>query len=230
MAVSSSSKHVKYAFVRSPCQRRPCLALNITNATAQGIRSTRPWHDGAMAGSLIGRLLVAGPRLIDPNFFRTVVLVCAHGSDGALGVILNRPTDIAVGDHLPGWVEQLARPEVVFIGGPVQSETAIGLGRRGPREPEGWTVVDDRVGLVDLTAAPGAVAGDLESLRVFSGYAGWGPDQLEAELETGDWVVASSVPDDAFREDTEGLWRLVLRREGGRTAIYAEFPLDPSLN
>ncbi len=183
-----------------------------------------------MAGSLIGRLLVAGPRLMDPNFFRTVVLVCTHGRDGALGLILNRPTDVPVGDHLPGWVEQLARPEVVFIGGPVQSETAVGLGRRASREPEGWSAVDDRVGLVDLAGAPGTVAGDLECLRVFSGYTGWGPDQLEAELETGDWVVASSLPDDGFGENPEGLWRQVLRREGGRTAIYAEFPLDPSAN
>ena len=183
-----------------------------------------------MAGSLIGSLLVAGPRLIDPNFFRAVVLVCSHDGDGALGLILNRPTKVSVGDHLPGWVERLSRPEVVFIGGPVQSETAVGLGQRGSREPEGWSTVDNRVGLVDLTVAPGAIAGDLESLRVFSGYAGWGPGQLEAELETGDWVVAASLPGDGFDEDPEGLWRAVLRREGGRTAIYAEFPLDPSAN
>lgn len=183
-----------------------------------------------MAGSLIGRLLVASPRLIDLNFFRTVILVCKHGSDGALGLILNRPTEMPVADHLPGWVEQLARPEVIFLGGPVQPETAVGLGRRGPREPEGWSAVNDRVGMVDLAAAPGAVAGDLESLRVFSGYAGWGPDQLESELQSGDWVVASSEPDDGFGEDSEGLWKAVLRREGGRTAIYAEFPVDPSAN
>jgi len=183
-----------------------------------------------MTDSLIGRLLVAGPRLIDPNFFRAVVLMCGHDDDGALGLVLNRPTEVPVGDHLPGWVERLDPPEVVFIGGPVQPDVAIGLGRRGDAEPPGWSAVAGDIGLVDLTLPPGDVVGDLTGLRVFSGYAGWGAGQLEAELGTGDWVVAAAVPEDPFESAPDGLWRTVLRRRGGGPALYADFPLDPRVN
>jgi putative transcriptional regulator len=183
-----------------------------------------------MTPSLAGRLLVAGPRLMDPNFFRTVVLVCEHGAEGALGLVLNRPSDIVVGDHLPGWVERLSRPEVVFYGGPVQPETAIGLGRRGAGEPEGWAPVFGDVGMVDLTAPPGEVVGDLAELRVFAGYAGWGGGQLETEIATGDWVTADPEANDGFVQEPEHLWRETLRRRGGPAAMYAHFPLDPRAN
>ncbi|MBU1225669.1 MAG: YqgE/AlgH family protein [Actinobacteria bacterium] len=183
-----------------------------------------------MADSLIGGLLVAGPRLIDPNFFRTVVLLCGHDDDGALGLVLNRPTDLAVGDYLPGWVERLTRPEVVFAGGPVQPDTAIGLGRRSSAAPAGWSQVAGDLGLVDLTMAPAAVVGDISALRVFAGYAGWGPGQLEAEILTGDWVLAGGDPGDGFGSDPDGLWRTVLLRKGGAAALYANFPIDPHAN
>lgn len=179
---------------------------------------------------MIGWLLVAGPQLFDPNFFRTVVLLCGHDDDGALGLVLNRPTGIPVGDHLPGWVERLDPPEVVFVGGPVEPDVAIGLGRRKEVKPRGWSPVIADVGLVDLTLPPGEVAGDLIGLRVFSGYAGWGAGQLEEELATGDWVLAASIPDDAFGPAVDGLWRTVLRRRGGGPALYADFPLDPRVN
>jgi len=183
-----------------------------------------------MTAALIGQLLVAGPGMIDPNFFRTVVLVCDLNDDGALGVILNRPTEAAVGDHLPGWVERLARPDVVFEGGPVQPATAVGLAQRGAAEPPGWSGVLEPVGMIDLTLAPGDVVGDLTALRVFAGYAGWGPGQLQSEVAEGDWVVAEAQFDDAFTAHPDDLWREVLRREGGSAAMYANFPLDPSAN
>jgi putative transcriptional regulator len=177
-----------------------------------------------------GRLLVAGPRLIDPNFWRTVVLLCATGDDGALGLILNRPSDVAVGDHLPGWVERLTAPEVVFVGGPVEPDVAVGLGRRIVDEPHGWSEVEEGVGMVDLTGRPGEAAGDLDRLRVFAGYAGWGPGQLETEMAAGDWVLAPGGAEDAFTAEPASLWRRVLRRQGGRAAMYAHFPLDPGAN
>jgi putative transcriptional regulator len=185
-----------------------------------------------MAESLTGRLLVAAPQLIDPNFARTVVLVCRHDDeDGALGLILNRPTDIAVGDHLPGWVEVVSRPEVVHLGGPVQPEVAIGLGRCRPGfEPPGWTMVAGRLGMVDLSGSPAEATAALEALRVFAGYAGWSAGQLDFEASSGDWFSVPPGPDDVFPARAEQLWREVLRRQPSELALYADFPPDPSLN
>ncbi len=181
--------------------------------------------------TLTGSLLVAGPGLYDPNFLRTVVLICRHDSDGALGLILNRRTDIAVGDHLPGWTEALTAPDVVFVGGPVEPQVAIGLGRRRhSSEPPGWTPVSSDLGLVDLSEAPGLVTGHLDRLRVFSGYAGWSAGQLDFEASSGDWLLVDAEPDDPFGEDVDNLWHDVLRRQDGELRLYADFPLDPSAN
>jgi putative transcriptional regulator len=181
--------------------------------------------------TLTGRLLVAGPHLLDPNFIRSVVLICRHDTDGALGLILNRPTDIPVGDHLPGWTEPLAAPEVVFVGGPVEPQIAVGLGRRrGPEEPPGWSAVTGDLGLIDLGAPPGEAVGHLRELRVFSGYAGWSSGQLDFEASSEDWFVVDAEVGDAFSADTEHAWRSVLRRQSDGLALYGDFPLNPSAN
>jgi putative transcriptional regulator len=180
----------------------------------------------------IGVLLVAATRLIDPNFARTVILVCAHGDDGAVGLVLNRSSDVAVGDHLPGWVEQLAPPDVVFFGGPVQPETAIGLARLRPEEPppDRWEPVAGSIGLLDLAASPGLLTGALAALRVFGGYAGWSAGQLEGEIGRGDWHIVELGDDDPFTSEPAGLWRRVLKRQPGPIAWYADYPPNPSLN
>ena len=188
-----------------------------------------------MEVSLTGRLLVAGPRLVDPNFTRTVVFVCRHDGDGALGVILNRPTGIAVADALPGWVEPLAPPHVVFLGGPVQPEMAVALARLTPEhagraESDAWTPINARLGLVDLASPPDDEVGPLESLRVFAGYAGWGPGQLDFEVSSGDWWVLPADDDDPFTAAPGGLRRRVLRRQPGPVSLFADFPPDPSIN
>jgi len=193
------------------------------------------WHHGAMGESLARRLLVAGPRLVDPNFLRTVVLICRHDDEGALGLVLNRPSSIPVAEALPGWVEPLAPPHVVFLGGPVQPEVAVGLarlvpGRAGRPESETWTPVDDRLGLINLSAPPAEEVGDLEGLRVFAGYAGWAAGQLDFEMSSGDWWVLPAEEDDALTAAPGGLWRRVLRRQAGPLSLFADFPPDPSLN
>jgi putative transcriptional regulator len=188
-----------------------------------------------MGTLLIGRLLVAAPRLIDPNFLRTVVLVCRHDEDGALGLVLNRLTSVTVGEALPGWVEPLAPPNVVFLGGPVQPEMAVGLGRLRPEyagrpESEQWTPVDQRLGLVDLSGSPAGQVGALDRLRVFAGYAGWSAGQLDAEVASADWFVLPTEEEDPFTAGPGGLWRRVLHRQRGPVALFADFPPDPSLN
>ncbi len=175
-----------------------------------------------------GALLVAGPSLLDPNFARSVVLLCEVNEEGALGLMLNRPSQSPVADFLPQW--QPEPPSVVFVGGPVQPEIAVGLGRRSGGEPIGFTEIRDDIGLFDLATPPELVVGALSQLRVFSGYAGWGEGQLEAELISGDWIVVEPSEGDAFSSEPDDLWAAVLRRQGGDLAMWAAYPQDPSLN
>jgi putative transcriptional regulator len=190
-----------------------------------------------MEEGLAGRLLVATPLLGDPNFRRTVVLVVEdEPAEGTLGVVLNRPTDIPVGQVLQAWTDFVTGPSVVFKGGPVAPSSALALAIAGGRdEPVGWRPLDgsavmSRVGLVDLDAPPELLAGGIVSLRVFAGYAGWGPGQLQSEIDEGAWYVLSGEPADAFAAEPGQLWQAVLRRAGGAHALVATYPDDPGLN
>ncbi|WP_431044146.1 YqgE/AlgH family protein [Streptomyces sp. P1-3] len=196
--------------------------------------------------SLTGRLLVATPALADPNFDRAVVLLLDHDEEGSLGVVLNRPTPVGVGDILESWAALAGEPGVVFQGGPVSLDSALGVavvpGEAGREDhggqpsailgdgPLGWRRVYGAIGLVDLEAPPELLAAALGSLRIFAGYAGWGPGQLEEELSEGAWYVVESEPGDVSSPDPEHLWRSVLRRQRSDLAMVATYPDDPSLN
>ncbi|MBB1252495.1 YqgE/AlgH family protein [Streptomyces alkaliterrae] len=181
--------------------------------------------------SLTGRLLVATPALSDPNFDRAVVLLLDHDEDGSLGVVLNRPTPVDVEDILEPWAEFAGTPSVVFQGGPVSLDAALGVAViPGEHGPLGWRRVHGAIGLVDLEAPPEVLAAELGSLRIFAGYAGWGPGQLEDELSEGAWYVVESEPGDVSSPDPEKLWRAVLRRQRNELAMVATYPDDPSLN
>jgi putative transcriptional regulator len=189
------------------------------------------------AESLSGRLLVATPLLGDPNFRRTVILIVEdEPEEGTLGVVLNRPTEVQVGQVLESWTDLVTGPSVVFRGGPVSPNSALALAlARGDDEPLGWRSLEgsdltSRIGLVDLEAPPELLADGITSLRVFAGYAGWGPGQLQAEIEEGAWYVLVGEPTDAFLAEPERLWPEVLRRQGGEFAIVATYPDDPLLN
>ena len=166
---------------------------------------------------LSGKLLVALPVLVDPNFDRTVVLLLSHGAEGAIGVVLNRPSTTDLDDPLPRWSDVAADPAVVFVGGPVEPEMAIALGQD-----------DDGVGTIDLEGDPALLT--VRRVRVFAGYAGWSPGQLEDELVEGAWAVCDSQPDDAFRADADDLWYTVLRRQSGAISRLALLPDDLSRN
>ncbi|MEH6379586.1 YqgE/AlgH family protein [Streptomyces sp. KLMMK] len=193
--------------------------------------------------SLTGRLLVATPALADPNFDRAVVLLLDHDEEGSLGVILNRPTPVGVADILESWAALAGEPGVVFQGGPVSLDSALGVavvpGEGGDKTgasavagdgPLGWRRVHGAIGLVDLEAPPELLAAALGSLRIFAGYAGWGPGQLEDELVEGAWYVVESEPGDVSSPDPSQLWRAVLRRQRNELAMVATYPDDPSLN
>lgn len=183
-----------------------------------------------MTGSLAGKLLVATPGLLDPNFHRTVVLVMEHGDEGAVGVVLNRVVDAEVGEFLPAWGSRVDPPRRVFLGGPVQREVALGLAwRPSVGAEDGWHPVLGGLGFVDLSRDPDEIGG-LDRVRVFSGYAGWAPEQLEMEIATGSWFVVDAWAADAFTDRPEGLWRQVLRRQRNRLVLFADFPVDPRAN
>jgi putative transcriptional regulator len=193
--------------------------------------------DEMASEDLAGRLLVATPMLGDPNFKRTVVLIVEHESEqGTLGVVLNRPTKVPVGQVLEPWDDLATSPSVVFTGGPVAPNSALALALvSGTDEPVGWHPLDGapamtRLGLVDLDAPPGLLAPAVASLRVYAGYAGWSAGQLMAEIEEGAWYVVQADPADAFSAEPDRLWPAVLRRQGGELAYVATYPDDPSLN
>lgn len=181
--------------------------------------------------SYAGQLLVAAPALKDPNFERAVVLLLAHGPDGAIGVILNRISQLPVATVLPGWDDAAASPAVVFEGGPVQPDSAICLARvRQGTDPEHWSRVVERLGTADISVEPEQLLPQVEMLRVFAGYSGWASGQLEGEIERGGWLVLDLLPSDPFTDRSDDLWPMVLRRQPGLLSAVAHFPPDPSLN
>lgn len=183
-----------------------------------------------------GSLLVAVPGVLeDPNFRRTVVLLLEHGEHGALGVVLNRPTDTPLLDPFPAWHDLVTAPPVVFDGGPVSQQMVIALGRpRAGLEPDGWNrvlaIAGTTLGTVDLRHETHDLATDFEEVRVFAGYAGWAAGQLEDEVAAGAWFVVGAEAGDAFSPRPGELWQTILRRQRGVTAYYALYPADPSLN
>jgi putative transcriptional regulator len=185
-----------------------------------------------MVEARAGMLLLATPALIDPNFAESVVLLLDVDADGALGVVLNRPSVVRVGDVLDGWSSVVAEPDVLFRGGPVGTEGALAVALlRDPEDvPVGFRPFDGRLGLVDLDTPVELLEGGLDGLRIFAGYAGWGAAQLEGEIEEGSWYVVPGLADDLFRPDTQDLWRDVLRRQPGELAWHATRPADPELN
>jgi putative transcriptional regulator len=178
---------------------------------------------------LRGRLLVAGPLLDDPSFHRTVVLIGEHGPDGAMGVVLNRPSDLTVGEAAEPLSPIAGADALVFVGGPVQPNAIVVLADFADPGRAGVSVFD-AVGFLPGEIESAEELGELHAVRVFAGYAGWSPGQLEAELAEDAWIVEPARATDVFTDDPEGLWSAILRRRGGRDALLALLPSDPRLN
>jgi putative transcriptional regulator len=200
-----------------------------------------PYGGAAPPEVLVGQLLVATPRLVDSSFTRRVVLVLDHGPHGALGVVIDRPGGVAVRELMPKWHELATPPAELFTGGPVARNALIGLVRLSSRravvdgglEAVGWRLLVDAdrpVGTVDLGADPSDLGDFITGARLFSGYAGWDSGQLEDEIEDGSWYVVPAEARDPISADPEGLWRRVLKRQGGALAVVAGFPSDPAMN
>ena len=172
---------------------------------------------------------MATPALGDPNFDRTVVLLLEHTDEGAVGLVLNRPsgTDLdETGADWDGWDNLAVEPPVVFVGGPVGRTAVICVARLGEGGAEGFQPLLGDIGLADMARPPRGT----DAVRLFAGYAGWGGGQLESEIGEGAWFVVDALPSDALTDDPEALWAAVLRRQGGRLAMFAHCPPDASLN
>lgn len=172
--------------------------------------------------SLAGNLLVATPILLDPHFYRTVVLLIQHDEDGCVGIVLNRPTDEHVADHIPEWAEHVDDPATINYGGPVDPAVAIGLSL----SPGGMPTGVAGLSLIDLGEPPDE---HTAPVRIYSGYSGWGADQLESEIATGSWYVVQASPEDPF-DTGEGQWRRVLRRQPGFLSVVSTYPDEIELN
>ncbi|MGH3423328.1 MAG: YqgE/AlgH family protein [Nocardioidaceae bacterium] len=195
--------------------------------------STEPSAESFETESLRGRLLLALPALADGPFRRSVVLVLDHDADGALGVILNQPLDADVDDVLPEWGGVVTDPHALFQGGPVATDSALAVGLLSAGagdSPIGWRSMFGRVGLVDLDVPVETLEGAIAGLRVFAGYAGWSPGQVEAEIDEGSWLVVDGDEQDLVAANPWDLWRTVLRRQRGDAAMLATFPDDPGMN
>jgi putative transcriptional regulator len=179
--------------------------------------------------SLRGKLLVASPALLDPNFSRTVVLIAEHGEDGAMGIVLNRTSDMEVGEAATPLAGLVEPGEPVYSGGPVQPSAVMIVAEFDDADAAAALVVE-RVGFVSADADFDTLGDAVRRVRVFAGMAGWGPGQLEAELERDDWIVEPAAADDVFAADPDALWSTVLERKGGQYALVARMPPDPSLN
>jgi putative transcriptional regulator len=179
-----------------------------------------------------GRLLLAGPGLEDPNFRRTVVFMIEHTDDGALGVVLNRPSEIELSEAIPQWADLAAQPSSVFVGGPVEQGAVLGLGHVVADDaPDGVTPINAGIAVLDLEADPMHLLGDVSGVRLFTGYAGWGPGQLDGEIAMGGWLILDAEPGDVTTTDPDDLWRAVLRRQSDQDlALLSMFPDDLSAN
>jgi putative transcriptional regulator len=182
-----------------------------------------------MDESLAGQLLLASPALRDPNFERSVVLIGVHSDEGAMGVVLNRPSAVTVAEAAPQLEEAVQESDRVYVGGPVQPSSIVFLAEFLDPSPAGLLVLG-RIGFPAPDAEIEELSRATERVRVFAGFAGWGEGQLEAEVEEGDWIAQAALPEDVFSEEPEQLWSSVLTRKGGSYALVARMPPDPSVN
>jgi putative transcriptional regulator len=181
--------------------------------------------------SLRGQLVIASPKIVDPNFRRVVVYMAEHTEDGAMGLVLNRPAETTIAEAVPD-LEWLAGDgdAGVWVGGPVSTSSVIVLAEF--EDPASAAlVVDGDLGFVPAEIEDrDAFAAGVRRTRVFAGHSGWGPGQLEAELEEDSWIVEPARRTDVFTAEPESLWSQVLRRKGREYVLLATMPIDPSLN
>jgi putative transcriptional regulator len=184
----------------------------------------------AESPSLKGHLLIATPALVDPNFHRSVVLILEHTAEGALGVVLNRPSGVSAADAVPDLEGVVADDDEVFVGGPVQPQAVIALAEYSD-VPEGEDArLVGPIAPIDMGEDIDEMLEGVARVRLFAGYAGWSEGQLDGELDEEAWFTEPALPGDVFSDDSSTLWNRVLKRKGSRYRLVASMPEDPNLN
>jgi putative transcriptional regulator len=215
-----------------PLELHPSLVmaedLGVHGVSSLGARGTVVPRDDGAVEPLSGHLLIAGTSLLDPNFRRAVVLIGHHDDEGAVGVVLNRASEVEVAVAVPPLAGLVEPGDRLFIGGPVSSQSAVVVADF--EHPEAADVVAfDSVGFLPDEADAASIGG-LRRARVFAGYAGWQAGQLEAELGEGSWITEPALASDVFTQDPDALWADVLRRKGPEYRLMSTMPFDPDLN
>lgn len=204
------------------------------NDPVRGCRTWEYWPVPSRSGfslpSTRGRLLVAAPPLTDPHFDRTVIYMLDHNEGGALGLVINRPSgELTI--EIDQWSHLIVPQGQFFGGGPVDRDALIGLGLVPTVTPDGQVIESaDCIEAVDLDEDPTGMENAPTMVRIFHGYSGWGPQQLDDELEMGAWIVLSALASDVFCDHPEQLWSSVLRRQRGPITWLADCPGDPEWN
>ena len=176
-----------------------------------------------------GQILIAEPFLADPNFARAVILLCEHGAEGSVGFILNKPTDLTLGDLLPELYTPLLN---INQGGPVQLDTLHML-HRSPEAFGGNQIIPGVYWGGSYEALQESIKENEYQpidLKLFVGYAGWAPGQLEKELEEGSWMIADLSPRLLFETEPDNIWKSSIRLLGKEFSYLANMPLNPQLN
>ena len=179
-----------------------------------------------------GIFLIAAPALRDPNFRQTVVLLCEHGPEGALGVVVNRPTAMSISEALPQVPVLEGQRHVLFAGGPVQTNQVMLLYRLSQVPANSHPVFDGVClgGDLDVMERILTETQGREAFRAYLGYSGWGPGQLEAEMKTGSWITMPADPTVVFEKEPTKIWSDVVLSLGDDYRRYADMPFDPSFN
>ena len=177
-----------------------------------------PWVAPTLEELATGTFLIAGRNLIDPYFARSVVLLLEYGPKGALGLVINRPTDIALASLLPQLGDLALRGDRIYFGGPVSQNTLL-LVVRSPNQPPESTEVFGGVYLSSSIDGLRAVLTDRtpeSTFHAFAGYAGWGAGQLDNEISRGDWLISPGDATSVFDVESERLWEDLYRRHSGQ--------------
>jgi putative transcriptional regulator len=185
------------------------------------VKEGKPHADVSPTEPAKGRFLVASRRLADPNFAETVVLLLAYEAAGAIGVVINRPTDVPLGSVLSDVEGLRDRPDPVYLGGPVARNVLLAL-IRAAQQPESSRAVFDGVyvsGNREALRKALGKTGKQDRVRVYAGYAAWGPGQLDREVTHGDWHVAAADAAMVFGMKASAIWPKLIQRFSGEWTL-----------